>query len=82
MLFRSDDFLRIRPCWEWSDVSSRFSVGEVRLVISVELLRADGESVVDAVRAAVSTNGVASTNCGGTASDNNGTSFVGIFRAC
>jgi hypothetical protein len=77
-----NDFLWIGPCWEWSNVSSRFGVGEVRLVISVELLRADGESVVDAVRAAVSTNGVASANCGGTTSDNDRTSLMGVFGAC
>ena len=77
-----DDFLGVRPCWEWSDVSSRFGVGEVRFVVSVELLRADGESVVDAVRAAVGTNGIASANCGRTTSDNNGTSLIGILRAC
>lgn len=78
----SDDLLGIRPCWEWSNVSSRFGVGKVRFVVSVELLRADGESVVDAVRAAVGTNGVASADCGWTTSDNNRTSLIGVLRAC
>jgi len=77
-----DDFLGIRPCWEWPNVSSRLGVGEVRLVISVELLGADGESVVDAVRAAVGTNGVASADCGRTTSDNDRASLMGILRTC
>jgi hypothetical protein len=78
----SDDLLGIRPCWKWSNVSSRFGVGEIRFVVSVELLRADGESVVDAVRATVGTNGVASANCGRATSDNNWASLIGVLCTC
>ena len=51
-----DDLLRVTPLREWANVGSRFRVGEVWLMVDVEILAGDGESVIYGVRSSVSAN--------------------------
>jgi len=76
------DLLGVRPCREGTNVSSRLRVGEIRLVISVELLGTNGERVVDTVRAAVGTDGVTSADRGRATGDNNWPSLMRILGTC
>jgi hypothetical protein len=51
-------------------------------VVGVELLGTDGKGVVDAVRATVGADGVASTDCGRAACDDNRASLVRVLCTC